>query len=867
MHNEVVATMTADFTEIIKENGLDYKLDSFYLEIGEPLTGHGWKLYVSVILTQVSALVEKIIPVLKKAGVYFRIARDMRAAEGLLDGKYGPEYLNRVVCIYPKGDNEALELANVLIAVTADYKGPAILDGIRLSGPVFTSYGHFHEYIDGEDYIVKLYETCKKNPRMLNTSSGLTWPFSPILKISDISARRLYKKRIKFANLIKDDFRGNVYRAVYVKSWLSFSPCIIKEGKQYMCSDEHGRDIQDRLKWQLKLHQELGSFLPLPNIIDFFYDEGDAYFVMEFIDSVALEDKVQIIYDGSNWTGLNAETRRLLTDYLMKIIRIISVLHSYNIVHRDITASNFLILKNGTVKMIDLELCYSLITNEPYPPFSLGTMGYMSPEQQKCSKPTIKEDIYGLGGLMIVIFTGLLPKDFEASSGKDLCDSLYHFIKDRDIADLISACMKSDPALRPELETVQERLKNIQEHTHDKTRPEIISESQVLNRKEANSLVDLTIASLSSIHLTDKHGLWFSKVSEQNALYGHLPDLYNGTAGVFYGLFRLKEAGYQCSEILKQRAGANLEYLQREGFGRLQEMSPGLYNGKGGLGVLLASGISCGYFEKNDGNLALMEACFHESSKNLNLSAGIAGAGIGLLQCTSFLPSNFLKQQLGNIVDQLLTHQSRDGSWETAVDRRIETGIVTGVSGIVYFLLCFGRFYAEEKALTAATRGLEWLQRQSGKRGQSIFWYTDSKRKEVDPWFNNGIAGIALTFLKAYQIFRKPVYRQICESALKSHKSEVIYRNTSQASGIAGLGEVYLEAYQVLESEEWKTRADWIAGSLYHLRKKSEENTYYWLTDHFRATPDFMTGNIGITYFLARWLKPDKLSFPVLGDS
>ena len=50
-----------------------------------------------------------------------------------------------------------------------------------------------------------------------------------------------------------------------------------------MLCDAYERDIKDKIKWQYELSKQLSDQIPLPKPIDFYEDNGDAYFVMDFV--------------------------------------------------------------------------------------------------------------------------------------------------------------------------------------------------------------------------------------------------------------------------------------------------------------------------------------------------------------------------------------------------------------------------------------------------------------------------------------------------------------------------------------------------------------------------------------------------------
>ncbi|MFM7317306.1 MAG: SUMF1/EgtB/PvdO family nonheme iron enzyme, partial [bacterium] len=73
-------------------------------------------------------------------------------------------------------------------------------------------------------------------------------------------------------------------------------------------------------------------------------------------------------------------------------------LHTNDLVHCDIKPANILRLHNGTVKLIDYGLAFSIVAELKQRPSKVGTKGFMSPEQQS-GRPIFdhRSDIYSAG--------------------------------------------------------------------------------------------------------------------------------------------------------------------------------------------------------------------------------------------------------------------------------------------------------------------------------------------------------------------------------------------------------------------------------------------------------------------------------------
>jgi len=137
--------------------------------------------------------------------------------------------------------------------------------------------------------------------------------------------------------------------------------------------------------------------------------------------------------------------------------------------------------------------------------------------------------------------------------------------------------------------------------------------------------------------------------------------------------------------------------------------------------------------------------------------------------------------------------------------------------------------------------------------------------KNKSPWSTeNGTPGIALVFLKAYQLLKIEIYRDISLSILYTIPERLVITNFTLGTGLAGIGELYLEAYKVLNDPCWLTRAEWIAQLLLRTLHIESEDEACWLPDYQSDfTADLFMGNSGIIHFLMHCSLPNSLTHPL----
>ncbi|MCE0533971.1 protein kinase [Kineosporia rhizophila] len=142
--------------------------------------------------------------------------------------------------------------------------------------------------------------------------------------------------------------------------------------------------------------------------------------------------------------------------------------HSQRIIHRDVKPSNVLMAEDGTIKLGDFGVARALDSAERLTGtgLTMGTAGYLSPEQVRGEEIRESSDIYSLGLVLIEALSG--KPAFQGEPGAVAVARLLNPPRiDVDIpaglAGLLTAMTDSDPQQRPEAGEVADHLRTFHE--------------------------------------------------------------------------------------------------------------------------------------------------------------------------------------------------------------------------------------------------------------------------------------------------------------------------------------------------------------------------------------------------------------------
>ena len=206
-----------------------------------------------------------------------------------------------------------------------------------------------------------------------------------------------------------------------------------------------------------------------PNIIGYkeaFYDQptGKLNIVLEFADDGDLIQKIK--YNKEHRLIFHEDT---IWEFIIQMLLGVSYLHSSKIIHRDLKSANIFLMKNGQLKIGDLNVSKHMKSSQACT--TVGTPLYIAPEIWGNQYYDYKCDIWSLGCIIYELCT--LKPPFMGSSfsqlKKAVTSGVYKAIPQyysNDLKNLISWMIQIDPDKRKSAQElldskiIQLRIKN-----------------------------------------------------------------------------------------------------------------------------------------------------------------------------------------------------------------------------------------------------------------------------------------------------------------------------------------------------------------------------------------------------------------------
>lgn len=891
-------------------------LKGVWLKVDRSYRVQGWKLHVSGVPDEAPALLNAILPILRRWKVPFKIARDSTILGLLNEGNLGATQVGKFCTIYPATDEEAVPLAKELIQASGGMHGPVIASDMWLGNLVYTRYGGFDSIVHRD--LLGQYRLYIKDNGGALIPDVYTQPFVPppfvtcpferprgpvstgkVTATSDgneaVPTRQsTFGPGYVLVDIIKRHAKGNVYLAVLARSQESVAGRIIKEGRKHCLSDIHGRDIRVRLKRQGEIHERLKGVVQIPFCDPYFEVDGDGYLPLEFLPGADLETVVQGTLRRGTWLAADHDKKLRLLDGMRQLVDVAERLHKAGFVHRDLSVSNVWLCDDGKTYLLDLEIAQHV--DDPKPVFGKGTPGFMAPEQEGGAAPTFAQDIHATAALILFALTGLDPRRTLFARGASRVRNIRRLTESvpNGLLNVVLACLSEDPLARPPLADMQNQLaayeagmrtKPCRRHSGSRPVDRPDPSDRLANLDSCASGAGLGLLRHSFRDPTS--GLWLSACLSNSGVGQEYPSSYElrrsanrGVSGVIYVISRLCRHGILMEDGTAAAVRNAVDWLLSEPAVADSGM-PGLHFGDAGVAVSIAEAVLAELTPRTPRIDDWLAHVFNAPISWSDVTHGAAGQGLAAIMCAQSLCTNFPLEMAHRCARHLVETQAPDGSWITpdgvpGMSGETLTGFAHGVSGIVFFLVEHAARFNDQRSRSSAERGLRWLADQAMSVDpapelgltdtEGMCWRYSDRQKVIWGWWCHGAPGIALTFLHAYRRMKNPAMALMARRALASINPGLRAPNLTACHGLSGLGEILLEAADALGDRGYREKAAVVATTILNLAHSCEDGSLVWLAeDTWAPTADLMVGMGGIVHFLARLTSRGKgLSFPLL---
>lgn len=219
----------------------------------------------------------------------------------------------------------------------------------------------------------------------------------------------------------------------------------------------------DEFRHRFRNESRAIAVLSHPNIVkiyDVSFSDKLQYIVMEYIDGITLKeyiDQQKVL----KW--------KEAVHFTEQILRALEHAHEKGIVHRDIKPQNIMLLRDGTIKVMDFGIArFANSETRTMTEKAIGSVHYISPEQARGEATDDKSDLYSVGVMLFEMLTGELPFEADSAVSVAIMQMQSNPKRPRELnpdipeglEDIVLRAMQKDPSQR--YQTAGEMLEDIE---------------------------------------------------------------------------------------------------------------------------------------------------------------------------------------------------------------------------------------------------------------------------------------------------------------------------------------------------------------------------------------------------------------------
>ncbi|MFG2143299.1 class IV lanthionine synthetase LanL [Streptomyces sp. NPDC048696] len=844
----------------------------------EPVRVQGWKLHIAATPLSAPLVLARAAAVLVRHGCRFKFAGTVLRAGELVAHRYDRGGGGKFLTVYPEGDDAWLRgLAKELHEATLGLPGPAILSD-RPCFPhslVHYRYGVFTGVRAlGDDGVLGAMLVAPdgrlvpdrrrawfapppwapRDPFAHGESTGVP-PRRPAPAAVLLDGRYLVQGAIRHA------FGGGVFRGVDENTG---APVIIKQARPHTTAALTGEDVRDLRRHEAAMLEAFAGSGFTPGLVALFEQQGDLFLVQEALDGVTLRQWVldRLEFDDDKGWGIplaDALRRARALACLMRLV------HAEGWVLRDFNPNNVMVADSGEVHLIDLEM----LARPGEPARRIHTPGYAAPEQLTAPgygpAPGIASDLFGFGATLFHLLTGVDPllaadDPGERTQAERLAAWLARLAQGntaaRLLAPLVVALLAEDPARRPGLDEVLDRLAETARAADEHA--DLVYEPEGGTEAESAELIAHGVAHLlATMETGGRDRLWPS------GPVGAATDAFavqHGAAGVLGVLVRAYETGEDPAVLDAVRGAA--EWISHR-VGREPRTLPGLQYGRSGTAWALLEAAQLLGDDTLLGHAMELAARVPVRWPSPDICHGVAGAGLTQLR---FWEATWERRYLDRAQEAgaelaALAHR-REGQLVWPVPREIlgtpddvvHYGFAHGVAGIGAFLLALARATGTSAYAELAVEAAQTLLGAAEVADGAAYWRSGERGGPRKTHWCSGSSGVGTFLVRVWQETGENEFLQCARQAAVAVRRSRRQIGTSQCHGLAGDGEFLLDLADACADPVYRDWAGELASALHVRNVRRGGRTLVPDDSGTQVWADYGTGLSGALAFLLRYV-------------
>jgi serine/threonine-protein kinase len=205
--------------------------------------------------------------------------------------------------------------------------------------------------------------------------------------------------RYELLELIGSGGMAEIYKATDTVEDKTVAVKILKN--EFAGSDDFLRRFRNESKAIALLSHE-----NIVKIFDVGFTDSVHFIAMEYVDGITLTEYIER-QGVLKWKESHA--------YVGQILKALQHAHDRGIVHRDVKSQNVMLLRDGSIKVMDFGIArFNREIGRTMSEKAIGSVHYISPEQARGGIVDEKADIYSAGIMLFEMLTGTLPFDADS---------------------------------------------------------------------------------------------------------------------------------------------------------------------------------------------------------------------------------------------------------------------------------------------------------------------------------------------------------------------------------------------------------------------------------------------------------------------